>query len=115
MSETNRDDISPSRDTILTNFIPHYGIDLRVILISLSNELARKKIIFSPAFTDRADVIVPTLKHRFYTKPLRGYLIVSCRSKIKIPMEMDKNGLSLNTIEILCEYLEKIQINYPIF
>jgi len=115
MSETNRDDISIAGGTLLTNFIPHYGIDLRVILLSLSNELVRKKITFGPYFTDRTDVIVPTLKHRFYTKPVRGYLIVSCRSKIKIPMETDKNGLSLNTIEILCEYLEKIEINYPIF
>ena len=112
MHQIDRTDQAESTHSTMTINVPHYGIDLRVILLALKNELPKRKIRFSPVFTERDDVIIPTLMRRFHTSPINGYLVVLYKRKIKILMEMEGSGLSEKTIDILVDYLERLEINH---
>ena len=114
MQEINRIDSTESIDSAVKINIPHYGIDLRVILLGLRYELVTQALCFSPKIEKEGDnVIVPTLRQRFTTKPINGYLVVHCRKNIKIPILMDGELLSVRCIDVLADFLEKKQVNYP--
>jgi hypothetical protein len=112
MQQTDRTDQTDPTHSIMTLNIPHYGIDLRVILSALKNELPKRKIHFAPSFSERDDVIIPTLMRRFHTTPINGYLVVLYKRRIKIQMEMDGLNLSQKTIDVLVDYLERLEINH---
>jgi hypothetical protein len=115
MQETNRIDSAETADSIMRINIPHYGIDLRVILLAISDHLPYRKLIFGPKINERADVVVPTLKSKFTTNPKNGFLIIQYRKrKVKVPMKIENRELSEDTIDIISAYLERIKINYPI-
>lgn len=115
MQETNRIDSAEPIVSIMRINIPHYGIDLRVILLAVSDHLPYRKLIFGPKINERADVVVPTLKFKFTTTPKSGFLIIRYRTrKVKIPMVIIDNRLSEETIDIIFYYLERIKINFPI-
>lgn len=94
--------------------IPHYGIDLRRILLGLRYELVTQDLYFSPKIEKvENNVIVPTLRRRFTTSPKNGYLVVHYVKDVKIPIVMDGEFLALSSLEILVKYLEDKKINYP--
>lgn len=115
MQEIDRIDSADPALSIMRINIPHYGIDLRVILLAVSDHLPYRKLIFGPKINERADVVVPTLKFKFTTTPKNGFLIIKYRTrKVKIPMTIIDKKLSEYTIDIIFDYLERIKINYPI-
>lgn len=114
MQETNRTDSSDSIESAVRINIPHYGIDLRVILLGLRYELVTQELCFSHKIEKHGDnVIVPTLRQRFTTRPKNGYLVVHCRKTIKIPILLDGEFLSIKCVDVLSDFLEKMQVNYP--
>lgn len=114
MQEIDRTDSTESIDSSVRINVPHYGIDLRVILLGLRYELVTQELCFSPKIEKHGDnVIVPTLRQRFTTRPVNGYLVVHCRKTIKIPILMDGELLSVRCVNVLAEFLEKKQVNYP--
>jgi hypothetical protein len=115
MQEIDRTDSTEPAESIMRINIPHYGIDLRVILLAISDHIPYRKLLFGPKINERADVVVPTLKFKFTTTPMSGYLIIRYRTKkVKVPMKIVNNRLSEETIDIIFDYLERIKINYPI-
>jgi hypothetical protein len=114
MQETNRIDSAETTESLVRINVPHYGIDLRVILLGLRYELVTQDLCFSHKIEKHGDnVIVPTLRQRFTTKPINGYLVVHCRKKIKIPILLDGELLSVRCVDVLADFLEKKQVNYP--
>ena len=115
MQEIDRNDSTEAIDSLVRINIPHYGIDLRVIFLAISDKLPYYKFRFGPEFNMRNHIVVPTLKFKFITYPRDGYLIIYYRGSVKVKMELEEDKLSEKTIDIICDYLERIQINYPIF
>ena len=114
MQETDRINQAESIDSPMKINIPHYGIDLRVILLGLRYELATQELYFAPKKQFPLDnVIVPTLRIRFNTYPKNGFLVVHYWKDVKIPIKMDGELISIETMDILVDYLEKKQVNYP--
>lgn len=115
MQEVNRTNQADSVDSIMRINIPHYGIDLRVILLAVSDHLPFRKLIFGPKINERADVIVPTLKFKFTTTPKNGFIVIRYRTKkVKVPIVLVDDKLSEEIIDAIAAYLERIKINYPI-
>jgi len=56
-------------------------------------------------------VFIPTLREKFLLIPYKEYLVVKARKKIKIPMLMDGNMLSVKVIDVLVAWLENLKIN----
>jgi hypothetical protein len=114
MSEINRIDSTESADSVMRINVPHYGIDLRRILLGLRYELVTQDIYFSPKIEKvKNNVVVPTLRRRFTTSPKNGYLVVHYVKDVKIPIVMDGELLALSSLEVLVNYLENKRINYP--
>lgn len=114
MQEIDRIDSAESDDSPMKINIPHYGVDLRVILLGLRYELVTQELCFSHKIEKHGDnVIVPTLRQRFTTRPINGYLVVHCRKTIKIPILLDGEFLSVKCVDVLSDFLEKMQVNYP--
>ena len=111
MSETNRDDISIAEYPFLNLGVPNNGIDIRVILLALKYELPRQKICFGNRFDAKFDVVVPTLRIKFTTEPVNGFIIFTGMKKIKLPIKMDGEFLSEEIINILCAVIEQVKIN----
>ena len=113
MSETNTNDTTITNNSAINIGYRRYGIDLRSILLALRYELLWNKIIFGPKFTDKVNVVIPTLRRPFKTYCKGEYIIITAQKRIKIPYTADENGLSIQTIDIITAYLEKSRINYP--
>jgi len=113
MLQTDRDNQTETIDSPMKINIPHYGIDLRVILLALKSELISQPLCFSPKFEKHVHVVVPTLRKKFKTRPVRGFLVVHYWKDVKIPIVMDGDTLSEQTIDVLSKYLERICVNYP--
>lgn len=111
MSEIDTDSTADPALAGMTIYLPHVGIDLKRIMLSLKFELPRRKIVFGNKFDLVTDVVIPTLCERFTTKPVRNYLVVIKRKKLKIPMELEDGALSEKAIDILCRVLEECEIN----
>ena len=113
MLQTDRDNQTETIESPMKINIPHYGIDLRVILLALKSELISQPLCFAPKFEKHVQVVVPTLRRKFKTRPVRGFLVVHYIKDVKIPIVMDGDTLSDQTIDVLSIYLEKMRVNYP--
>ena len=93
---------------------PEVGLDLRFILYALRFEIPYRKIIYGPNTKHRVRVIIPSLRHRFVTKPVGKYLLIHAGKKVKVPIELDEQGaLSERLIIVIVNYLNKTRINTP--
>jgi hypothetical protein len=114
MQEINRDDQAESIDTPMKINVPHYGIDLRRILFALKDEILTHELCFSPKIEKKFDnVIVPTLRRRFKMRPVRDFIVIHYIRDVKVPVIMDGDKLSDHTIDVISNYLERMQVNYP--
>lgn len=112
MQKTDRTDSTESINSLVILNVPPNGVDLRRIFLAIRAHIPYRKLIFSS--TTRADVFIPTLKHKFVLIPHKDYLIVKARKKIKLPMIMDGPVLDVKIIDILVAWLEHIGINEKI-
>lgn len=114
MQETNGTDSTESIESPMRINIPHYGIDLRIILLGLRYELVTQELCFSPKKEFLYDnVIVPTLRRRFKIKPVKNYLVLHYIKDVKIPIIMDGDLLSVKIVDVIVNYLEEKRVNYP--
>jgi hypothetical protein len=111
MQETNRLNPTESDDFLLTVNFPPNGLDLKRIMLAVSDHLPYRKLCFAPKFGKYSDVIIPTLRFLFYTYPKDGYLVVNYKKKVKIKMVMDGNRLSEQCVDVLCKHLMSTGIN----
>jgi hypothetical protein len=94
--------------------VPHYGIDLRRILFALKEEILMHELCFSPKIENKTDnVIIPTLRRRFKLRPVRGYIVIHYIRDVKVPVVMDGDYLSAQTLDVISNYLERMRVNYP--
>jgi hypothetical protein len=94
--------------------VPHYGIDLRRILFALKEEILTYELCFSPKIENKTDnVIIPTLRRRFKLRPVRGYIVIHYIRDVKVPVVMDGDYLSAQTLDVISNYLERMRVNYP--
>jgi hypothetical protein len=114
MQETNRTDSTEPIESVMRINIPHYGIDLRRILLGLRYELVTQELYFSPKIEKvKNNVVIPTLRRRFTTTPKNGYLIIHYVKSVKLPIVLDGEFLAMSCLDVLVDYLEEKKINYP--
>jgi hypothetical protein len=113
--KVNPDDNAFATEPILNFGIPDNRIDIKVILMSVREDMLYRKLIFSDNFLlKRVDVIIPSLKCPFKVWYQEGYLCFKkgvSRAK-KIPFQFDEEGKIPETaIDILCAVIEHGKLN----
>lgn len=87
---------------------------MRYILEALKYDLPRRKLVFGPVRRRGTHVVVPTLQHRFFTKPIKNFLLLKLRKKYKVPLYLDEKGaLSPKVLQVLCNQINRSKVNEP--
>jgi len=108
MQQTDRDNPTFADDPIVNINVPPLGIDLRRIFLSLRGHIPHREITFG---TNNGDVVIPTLSWPFRTIPNGEFLVIKEKKMVKIPMILEDNNLSVETIDLLVAWLEYRKIN----
>lgn len=88
---------------------------MRYILEAVKYEIVCRKLVFGPQLRRGTHVVVPTLRKRFLTKPIGDFLLIKLKRKYKIPLELDEKGaLSPRMLQVICNQIDRSNINTPI-
>jgi len=114
MQETDRHDLPDSNPAWPRINYPEVGLDLRFILYALRFEIPYRKIVYGPSEKFGVHVVIPSVRHRFVTKPIGNYLLIRSGKKVKVPIEVDEQGaLSERLIIVIANHLTKTRVNSP--
>jgi len=115
MSEITTNDTALATNPAINLGIPPYGIDLKVILMAVRDDMLYQRLHFTKNHAQKCDVVIPTLRENFVTRYVDGHIIIKQRKSIRIPVTFDGCSISEETINIMCAWLESLRINQPIF
>jgi hypothetical protein len=108
------DDNAFAAEPILNFGIPDNRIDIKVILMSVREDLLHRKLIFADNFLPkRVDVIIPSLKCPFKIWYQDGHVCFQkgiSRAK-KIPFEFEDGQIPEKVIDLLCAIIEYNKLN----